>query len=426
MFRPRRVTGKSQESTMQTIQTLNATSGQTGIQHTDVGARAVDLGRGTQKTSLSSQWWSRPADQRFTSLTELRDFALREWKGSRAQTYDAKDLELWAPENPASLDDTKDLRILLPDGQGSFAKPTHWSFGQACSLLEAPASFLRELPSQIVADVLGYRLAKHRSEMVKVYHRTDGTAELRAITGPDYGRVPDFEVVEAIMRVAGNGTGDTHWKVPGTMQIGSGWYDPNTPITKENTTLYASDRDLFTFLVDDKNPIEVGKLKNGDPDLMFRGFMVWNSEVGAKSIGVATMYLRAVCCNRILWGVEGYEEIVMRHSKRAPDRFINEAAPALEQFAMGNSMKLVEGVKAAKEAIVAKTEDEGLAFLQARKFSKARAKAILAAVEQEEGAPASSVWDMAQGITAVARTIEHQDIRVDMEKTAKALLDKVA
>lgn len=40
-------------------------------------------------------------------------------------------------------------------------------------------------------------------------------------------------------------------------------------------------------------------------------------------------YLRGTCENRILWGVEGFQEVTMRHSKYAPDRFIEEIRPAL-------------------------------------------------------------------------------------------------
>ena len=65
-------------------------------------------------------------------------------------------------------------------------------------------------------------------------------------------------------------------------------------VTKETTTLYASDRDVFLFLVDDLNPIEAGLLPDGSPDLYFRGFYCWNSEVGAKTLGIASFSLRAV------------------------------------------------------------------------------------------------------------------------------------
>ena len=92
-------------------------------------------------------------------------------------------------------------------------------------------------------------------------------------------------------------------------------------VTKDTTTLYASDRDVFLFLVDDTNPIEAGRLPDGSPDLYFRGFYCWNSEVGSKTLGIASFYLRAVCMNRNLWGVENFEEITIRHSKFAAPAF---------------------------------------------------------------------------------------------------------
>ncbi len=53
------------------------------------------------------------------------------------------------------------------------------------------------------------------------------------------------------MKIAGVGTGDTRWKVPGVLDWSSMTYNPLIDITEETTTLYASDRDVFLFLVDD-------------------------------------------------------------------------------------------------------------------------------------------------------------------------------
>ena len=80
-----------------------------------------------------------------------------------------------------------------------------------------------------------------------------------------------------MQRIAGNGTGDTRWKVPGVLDWSTWRYNPRVDVTKDTTTLYASDRDVFLFLVDDLNPIEAGRLPDGAPDLYFRGFYCWNS-----------------------------------------------------------------------------------------------------------------------------------------------------
>jgi hypothetical protein len=95
-------------------------------------------------------------------------------------------------------------------------------------------------------------------------------------------------------------------------------HNPFVEVTKDSTTLYASDRDVFLFLVDDAHPIEAGRLPNGDPDLFFRGFYCWNSEVGSKTLGMASFYLRAVCMNRNIWGAEGFEEISIRSTREGP------------------------------------------------------------------------------------------------------------
>jgi hypothetical protein len=201
-------------------------------------------------------------------------------------------------------------------------------------------------------------------------------------------------------------------------------YNPHVDISRETTTLYASDRDVFIFLVDDTHPIEAGKLPNGDPDLYFRGFFAWNSEVGSKTLGVATFYLRAVCQNRCLWGVENFEEIKIRHSKFAANRFAHEAAPALEHFADSSPLSFVNGIQAARARIVARRDEDRETFLRKRGFSKGETTKIIQTVLAEEGHPPTSVFDFVQGITAVARTKAHQDSRLDLETKARVLLEK--
>lgn len=381
-----------------------------------------NLSAGEVRSDLSKQWISRPADERFLSLDDLHANALARRETTFEQRADTKLVEFIAPE-PKVIEDTHRMTVGLSDGRE--VAPTHWSFGQLASLAGAPAGYLRKLPSQIVADALSYGMRYNRqNEAIKLYGR-DGL-DLRAATGPDYGRIFDHEVVEAVQQIAGNGLGDARWKVPGVMDWRTMVYDPNHPVTKDTTTLYASDRDVFIFLVDDRNPISVGKLPNGDDDLMFRGFFVTNSEVGSSSLKIAAFYLRAICCNRLMWGVEGFQEVSMRHSKYAPARFIEEARPALQSFADGSSGRLIEGVEKAKAAKIADDRDEALEFLASRGLSRKRAVEVFDSVEEHEGRPVRTVWDVAQGVTRVAQNIQHTDDRVDFERIAGKLLDKAA
>jgi hypothetical protein len=384
------------------------------------GGYRVDVSRGERVGRVSSEWFSRPADERYLSLSELARSVRDRADRSRTRVVESALIHV-----EANRSDPERLALILP-GIDTAIAPTHWSFGQLASLVGAPAAYLRQLPAALAAINLQYGLTSNRAEQIKTLEADDGRMELRAVTGPDYGRIFDAELVEAVQRIAGNGTGDTRWKVPGVLDWSTGIYNPRVDITKDTTTLYASDRDIFLFLVDDLNPIEAGRLPDGSPDLYFRGFYCWNSEVGAKTLGMASFYLRAVCQNRNLWGVEDFEEITIRHSKYAANRFAHEAAPALANFANSSPLPFVNGIKAARERIVARSDEDRTDFLRRRGFSKAETGKIIDTVLAEEGRPPESIFDFVQGITAVARDKPHQDARLDMEAKAKKLLDRAA
>lgn len=124
----------------------------------------------------------------------------------------------------ASRDDAERLALILP-GSDEPTALTHWSFGRLASLASAPASYLRQLPAPLAGINLQYGLTSHRAEQVKRLETGDGGIELRAVTGPDYGRIYDRELVAAVQRIAGDGGGDTRWKVPGTLDWSAGIYE---------------------------------------------------------------------------------------------------------------------------------------------------------------------------------------------------------
>ena len=89
--------------------------------------------------------------------------------------------------------------------------------------------------------------------------------------------------------------------------------------------------------------------------------------------------------NRNLWGVENFEEITIRHSKFAAQRFAHEAAPALTRFADSSPAPFITGIKAARERIVARTDEDRDGFLRKRGFSKSETAKIIETVLHEEG-----------------------------------------
>jgi hypothetical protein len=381
---------------------------------------AASHGYSKEGRKLSSNYASRPADERFDSLESLITFCNQKDQGMKSHVVDTHNLHIVGKFDPENISQGT-LRVEY--NNGLISEPTNWSASQLAGLAGAPSGYIKDLPAPLAADCLEWGLRNNRrQETVKTYDGYSG-GDLRAVTGADYGRILDTEVLRPVAKVALNGP----WKVPGMGVAHSNGMTTYDPHAINGTTLFASDRDMFVFLCDDLNPIEIGTLPNGEPDLVFRGFMCWNSEVGSKTAGLSCMYFRSICANKWFSGIEGYQEIKIRHTKNALPRFYEEMAPALETYSQHSTNTLLAGVEAAKEAKVARDDEQRLEFLTKRaSLSKRMASAALARHVEEEQKPADSVWDMAQAITAIARDIPYQDSRVELERKAGALLDKVA
>ena len=180
------------------------------------GGFKVDVTRGASNSRVSSEWFSRPWDERFLSLDDLARMVRGRSERSRTRVIESALIHV-----EASRPNPERLTLHLPRADAPVA-PTHWSFGQLASMVGAPASYLRQLPAALAGINLQYGLANHRGEQVKTFETDEGRVDLRAVTGPDYGRIHDHELVEAVQRIAGNGTGDTRWKVPGVLDWSTG------------------------------------------------------------------------------------------------------------------------------------------------------------------------------------------------------------
>lgn len=363
-------------------------------------------------TAASNQWMNRPADERFTSLTALAGFKRAQRERSRPVTVSNRNLAI-EPTGPRSL------VVTGPNGHGY--EPTHHAFGQLAHLAGAPPSYLRTLPAPIAADALNYGLRFRREveEVGCLIEKAVGAREsgdedistFRAATGPKYGRIWDVELADELVTRFGDGvTGD--WRVPG--EFGTALRE----VTKENTTIFGGDRDTFVFLADEERRIELPNRRANEPGSFARGFFVWNSEVGSRSLGAAFFLFDYVCCNRIVWGAREYQEVRVRHSSGAPDRWLEEVAPVLKDYSEGSARPVLEAIEAARQ----KRVDDDLDAFLATRFGKGLVDKIKGAHEIDEGRPIETAWDVVTAATAHARSIVNQDDRVSLERTAGALL----
>jgi hypothetical protein len=360
----------------------------------------------TNLHEASRQWANRPEDQRFLTLADLKESVLS--RKSESWTATPRTSQLRA------LPYGDGLGVQMYDhthGEDRMLVPTNWAFGQLAQYAQAPASYLRKLPPELAAINLQWGLERSplRDDAL-VLAQSNGSNSLRAMTSSSYGRIWDHEVVEAVERVNADG----RWQIPAAS------YATTNP--KRATTLYASDRDVFIFLVDPQNPVEVGGQQ------LFRGFYTWNSEVGSAVFGLKTFLYRYVCDNRIIWGATDVREVRIRHTGGAPERFAYEGQRYLTRYAEESTAGLVAGIQKAQQTAVPVNKGKGETvqdWLQSRGFTKTQAKASLDAAVMEEG-QARSVWDVVNGVTAYARSVVHTDERVQLEEKAGKLMEYAA
>ena len=346
------------------------------------------------------QWAQRPADERFASLKELLDFTQRQKSISSQVLRRMGDLKLGV---------TKDEGITL-NGDLSQAYLSNWGFGQLSRAIGAPASYLRSLSPYLARNCLQYGLEQSKDDaMVLVRDKSSNGSFERyasAFTSPSYGRIWDADIVGNLMKAVES----TPWHVP-----------PTSPNQKSKSSgLYASDHDMFAFLVNDDNPVEVGNSRLG------KGFFCWNSETGAATFGLTTFLYNYVCGNHIVWGAEDIQELKIFHRTHAPKRLQDEAIPLLNKFvenrALDDSIK--QTVDKAQNVYIGNNIEKALIWFNNGAFTKTE---VMKGWETgiTEGQEVSNLWGMVQGLTAYAREMDFIDKRVNLERRAGALLAKL-
>ena len=361
--------------------------------------------------TVSRQWANRPDDQRFLTLQALHEkVASRRLSSSEACL--AIDVMQMMPSADGSEIEIIDRRN--PDRPTSFGQLTHYAFGQLCARAGVPAGFVRRLPAELAAINLQWSLenretANAEGNDVKILTRVNGSTNIAAINGPGYGRIWDEQVTGALLATIDQSV----WKVPAAS------YSKSDPLRA--TTLYASDRDIFIFLVNESAGIDA------DGGTIKKGFYVWNSETGDAKFGIRMFLYDYVCDNRIIWGERNAQELTIRHTSGGPHRFAAQAVPQIQSY-IGSSMGGIEQtIRAAKAKEVAQDRAGVQSWLKARGFTTSFATK---AYEKAEADPRNynprSVWGLVQGLTDAAHDIKNTDDRTDIEAKAGSLLDLVA
>lgn len=358
-----------------------------------------NLATSTNLMEANEQWRNRPADERFETLSALRESVNNRRMRSRSVDIDCTRL---------SIEDTG--KTLLINSQITPCEPSHWSFGQLATLVKAPAGYLRSLPRPLLTQCLSHGLANGQRDAVKfmtIASEDEKPNRLQAVTSTTYGRIWDADVVDAVTRIVD--------------RTGNKFFNPKD-WSGRPSGLYASDHDVFAFMIDGGSIVDAGPRAQ-----INRGFLVWNSETGAKTFGLMTFLFNKVCGNHIIWGATDVNKLLIRHTSCGPYRFDSEAAPMLKRYSEESERPVADTIRKAQDFLLPsfKDSDELNDFTsRSAKFSRSELREAVNFAKSEEG-DCRTLWHLVQGFTAYARGFEHVDARVDLETRAGKLLNMV-
>ncbi len=347
----------------------------------------------------SNQWSSRPDDQRFSSLQELHDYCQSARDTAKTASVPLSSVRVEANGN----------NMALVGKVGVPATFTNWSFGQLCLRVGAPAGYLRQLPPTLAAQNVNHGLAhKVGDDTAQLYlHNGDGL-RLHAVTSEKYSRIWDSDITSRLIRLTEN--------YP--------CWQPAPPAFDGSRGLYASDHDLFAFMVDNDR-----RIFDTDPNGgLSRGFFVWNSEVGAASFGVMTFLYEYCCGNHRVWGATGIQEIRVRHIGEANDRAFNELEVELRKYIDASPVEEEAKIEKARTFRLGADKDELLDFVFSKRIPSLTKGNIEdgydKAVKSEAlyGDPLTA-WGFVGGLTEVARDLPHADGRVTLERAAGKVME---
>lgn len=352
-----------------------------------------------------NQWANRPADQRFNSLASLHDAVTKFRSISiEAPNTDVRALVIREVESEDGSGRTEPA--VIGGKSGLPARFTHYSFGQFARAVDAPASYLRTLPTELVVRNLNHGIkALPQGERANdtLLLAKNGGLRLRAMTSDKYTRIWNSDITSRLIRLTEQ---SPEWQ-------------PAPAAFDGSRGLYASDRDLFCFMVDNERRI-FEKDKNGG---LGRGFFVSNSEVGDASFSVTTFLYEYVCGNHRVWGAKGVMELRIPHIGNADERAFRKLSLELRKYADTEARHDEAKIDAAMKFELGGTKDEVLDRVFGLRVPNLPRKTIDAAynlaTQREDwyGNPRSA-WGLSGGLTEIARDLPNADERVALDKAA--------
>ena len=376
----------------------------------------------------SSQSAPRPAEQRFETLENMYLASYMAYHNAKTMNPSLRRL--------AIEPDGDNLKLIAPGNMTLGFN--HWSFGQLANRCGAPAPFLRDLPTDLAADCLNFKLRQSAEDDKSQIYFDHTTNCMRAVTSQKYGRVPNHEVIKALMDLPGG------WVTPPARPV-SGSTVGCRPATEADIAkcggrtrvqvgeiidpksgLYASDRNMFAFLIDGKSHID-----DGSDGGMARGFFVSNSEVGDCTFDLTSFYFREVCSNHIVWDVKDVVKIKIKHlGVRTRTRAFDGLRQELKAYSEASAQNEEALIRVARSKELGANRDDIVELLFEKKkiLGKKMANLVYDTAEMNAGTDGSprSVYGIVNGITRVSQNSKWMDERMELDQAAGKVMAMVS
>jgi Domain of unknown function (DUF932) len=348
-------------------------------------------------THANREWERRPADERFGSLADMHDAARAFHDNAAKAILPVKSLSV-RPEGDS---------IVVTGSSGLPACLTHFTFGQLAGKAGAPAGYLRTLPATLASDCINTGLRSAAGEQAMLLFDRRNGLQLRGLTSEKYARIWNSDVTARLLQIEAEGP-----------------WQPAPAAFDGSRGLYLGDRDMFAFLVDNNRRI----FEKGPAGGLSRGFFMWNSKVGARSIGIMTFLYEFCCGNHRVWGASNVKEMSIAHIHTDTARAFGKLAVELKRYAESSAEDDEAKVLAAHRFQIAATKEEvidAVFKLAIGNLSRSRITEAYDLAERRTdwyGSPRTA-WGLAGGLTEIARDLPNADERHALDRAGGKVME---
>jgi hypothetical protein len=375
-----------------------------------------------------NEWRTRPIDQRFWNVQELAEATKKVRENSVTTEVPLQSLTVIpTSEDEISLQSNDGNNEVLSQVQ---ARLNWFSANRLANEVKAPSAYLRTLPTVLAAKCLNHGIQQSERRNVNLLLHRNGVLTTRAITSDKYARIWNDTICGLLLPLVEQG-----WRNPPAYgDVRAATREDLMPCSRIRvgdmigpSGLYASDKDMFAFLVNPTNPIE-DRGSRGARNILYRGFITWNSEVGDKSYGCMGFLFNSVCGNHIIWDATEIFKTEARHVGHVGWKVRNNFEYNVPRFLEMSGNKMEERIKKSREYKLGNNKNEVLDVVFKKMglltLDEANSSYELAVANPQDSLDAApyTAWGFVQGLTRMSQSVKFADKRAGLELVGGKIL----